>query len=157
LDLRRDWNDPEHCESLRKIWVIFNKELLDNLRDRRSIISSLISTLIGPVILVAMVMIVGRSFFTAQDTFSFVLPVSGKENATSLIQFLEQRGVEIVPAPEDAQVAVKNGEVEIVVMIPEDYGQNFTQGFPATIRLVMDSSRQSSISEIERTAVVEWL
>ena len=137
--------------SFRKILVVFKKEFTDNLRDRRSITSSLISTLIGPVILVLMVVIVGRSFFQERDTNTFELPVIGAEYAPSLILFLEQRGVEIVAAPDNPLEAVKNGDVEIILEITPDYGDNFEQGYPATVRLIIDSSRQSSISEIERT------
>jgi hypothetical protein len=34
--------------SLQRIYTIFIKEFVDNLRDRRSLVSSMISTLIGP-------------------------------------------------------------------------------------------------------------
>lgn len=142
---------PEMIASLRRVGVVFRKELLDNFRDRRSITSSMISTLIGPVLLVLMIVVIGRSFFTEQVNNDFTLPVIGKENAPSLILFLEQRGVEIAPAPEDAISAVKNGDVEIILEIPADYGQKFSQGYAAEVRLIMDSSRQSSLSEIERT------
>jgi hypothetical protein len=35
-------------DSLKRIAIVFNKELLDNLRDRRSLSSAMISTVIGP-------------------------------------------------------------------------------------------------------------
>jgi len=59
--------------SLRHIQVVFNKELKDNLRDRRSIFSALMSSLIGPVLIVVMIVIVGKAFFTElrETTFSY--------------------------------------------------------------------------------------
>lgn len=142
---------PSFKESLSRIRVVFSKEFNDNFRDRRSMTSSLISTLIGPVLLVLMVIILGRSFFQEQGNNSFKLPVIGRENAPSLVLFLEQRGVEIVQAPEDPISAIKNGSAAIILEIPSDFGLKFSQGYPATIRLIIDSSRQSSLSEIERT------
>ena len=137
--------------TLRQILIVFQKEFTDNLRDRRSIASSLTSTLIGPVILVLMIIIVGRSFFQDQDTNLFHLPVIGKEYAPSLIRYLEQQGVQIVPAPKNPQTAVKNGDVELVLEILPEFSQDFTYGSSAAVHLIIDSSRQSSLSEIERT------
>jgi len=137
--------------SLARIQIVFNKEVIDNLRDRRSLTSSLISTLIGPILLVLMVVIIGRSFFKEQGNNAFELPVSGKEYAPALIQFLEQRGVMVIPAPVEPIAAVKNGDVEVVLEITPEYQQEFDQGQPAAVRLILDSSRQSSLSKIERT------
>lgn len=136
--------------AFRRIGVIFVKEAIDNLRDRRSIFTALTSTLIGPVLLLVMIVIVGRTFNQEGLTTSFRLPVIGAENATSLIAYLEQNGVKIVPGPANPQQAVKNGDEDLVLIIPEEYGEDFSQGLPATIQIVIDTSRQSSQPAIER-------
>jgi sodium transport system permease protein len=136
--------------AFRRIGVIFAKEAIDNLRDRRSIFTALTSTLIGPVLLLVMIVIVGRTFNQEGLTTSFRLPVIGAENATSLIAYLEQNGVKIVPGPANPQQAVKNGDEDLVLIIPEEYGEDFSQGLPATIQIVIDTSRQSSQPAIER-------
>lgn len=137
-------------QSFRRISVVIKKESMDNLRDRRSVFSALASSLIGPVLLLMMIVIVGRTFNDDELVSSFRLPVSGSENAPSLIAFLEQNGAEIVPAPADPQQAVKNGDEDIILIIPPDYGDNFSHGLPATVQIVEDSSRQSSQPSIER-------
>jgi len=38
--------------ALKRVVIIFQKEVMDNLRDRRSMISAMLSSLIGPVILI---------------------------------------------------------------------------------------------------------
>jgi sodium transport system permease protein len=78
------------------------------------------------------------------------LPVIGAEYAPTLIQFLEQRGAIIQPAPADPYEAIRNGDEEIILEITAQYPENFVNGRPATVRLIMDSSRQSSLSTIER-------
>jgi sodium transport system permease protein len=74
------------------------------------------------------------------------LPVIGAENAPSLIQFLEQNGAEIQPGPSDPEYEVRNGNLDIVLIIPEEYGEDFSAGQPAVIHLIVDTSRQSSTS-----------
>ena len=137
-------------DSLRRIRVVFDKEAMDNFRDRRSLISSLLSTLIGPVLLVLLIVIIGRSFFQDQATKGLEIAIIGAEHAPSLVLFLEQRGVKVNSPPENPELAVRNGDLEIALEIVPEYPQDFRNGKPATVRLIIDSSRQSSIAEIER-------
>jgi sodium transport system permease protein len=142
--------------ALDRIKNVFIKEVLDNLRDRRSLSSGLLSSLIGPAILLALIVIIGKSVFKDQIETRLKLPVSGAERAPVLIQFLEQNGVDIVPAPDDPESEVRNGNAEVVLIIPEGYGDQFSAGEPATLRLVIDSSRQSAIASVERaTRILE--
>jgi len=136
--------------SMSRITAVFVKEFVDNLRDRRSLVSSMISTLIGPVLLVLMIVIIGRSFFKDMDAEALELPVIGSEYAPTLIQFLEQNGVTVKPAPSDAETAVRNGDVEVVLELTPEFGEEFKNGQSATVRLIIDSSRQSSLATIER-------
>jgi sodium transport system permease protein len=138
------------ASAANRIWNVFSKEVLDNLRDRRSVISALASSLIGPILLLILIVIIGKSFFKDQTENPLRLPVAGAENAPSLVRFLEQNGAEILPAPVDPETEVRNGNVELVLVIPEGYGEEFTAGQPAPVRLVIDSSRQSALASVER-------
>jgi sodium transport system permease protein len=138
--------------SLNRILIVFNKEVIDNLRDRRSIFSALATTIIGPALLLLMIIIVGKTLLRDQTENKLQLQVIGAENAPTLIMFLEQRNVEIIPAPADPETAVRNGDSNIILVIPEGYGEDFTQGRPATVKVIMDSSRQSALSDIQRTS-----
>jgi len=136
--------------ALQRIWIIFSKEVTDNLRDRRSIFSALASSLIGPALILLLIVILGLSVFSDPFDNPLEVAVSGAENAPDLIQFLEQAGARINPAPEDPENAVRNGDVELVLIIPEGYARQFASGQPATIRVVLDTSRQSALATVER-------
>jgi sodium transport system permease protein len=140
--------------SLQRIAIVCAKEIQDNLRDRRSMISAMVNPLLGPVIIVIMVVIVGKAFFNEVHETALKLPVVGAENAPSLVHFLEQNNVEIIPGPENPEEKVRNGDLDIVLIIPEDYGQNFSSGVPSAVQLVMDSSRQSALATIERARLL---
>lgn len=140
--------------TLERISVIFTKEIRDNLRDRRSLFSALSSSLIGPVLIVAMIMVLGKTIFTEQIEKTLVLPVEGAQHAASLIRFLEQNNIEIRPAPPNPQEAVRNGDVNLVLIIPATYAPDFSAGLPANVQLVIDSSRQSALPDIERVRAI---
>ena len=137
--------------SLQRIAIVFTKEVVDNLRDRRSLISSLASTLIGPILILLMVIILGKTLWRDQTENKLKLQVVGAANAPTLILYLEQNNVEIIPGPADPETAVRNGDANVVLVIPAAYGDDFEHGRPAAIQLVADSSRQSAFADIQRT------
>jgi sodium transport system permease protein len=137
--------------ALNRIGVVFFKEVTDNLRDRRSVISALISGLIGPLLVLGMIMLLGRTVLASTINETRIpLPVEGRENAPSLVEFLEQNGFLVVSAPTNPEEQVRRGNYEVVLIIPEEYAETFTAGRPAPLRLVLDTSRQATIPTVER-------
>ncbi|MCB9134276.1 MAG: ABC transporter permease [Anaerolineales bacterium] len=130
--------------------TIFQKEVLDNLRDRRALTSTLMGTLLGPGLMLILFFVLGRTMEEATQQ-ALQLPVVGAEYAPSLIQFLEQNHVEILPAPNEPEASVRVGEYDVILVISEAYGKNLQGGFPATIKLIVDDSRQSSQVDVSRT------
>ena len=134
---------------MKKILVIFQKEMLDNLRDYRSWVTGLFWALFGPLLLGGMIMLLGNSIRENVDE-SLVLPVLGAENAPNLIAFLEQQDVVFEPAPADPEAAVLAGDINVALVIPPDYGEDFSAGETAKVQLIFDSTRQSAMVDINR-------
>ncbi len=132
-----------------RIGIVFRKELTDSLRDRRTLTSALLYPLIGPVLMLLMYGVIARTFSEQTDK-PLQLPVAGAEYAPSLIQFLEQNGAEVVPAPADPEAEVLNGNVDVVLVIPASYAADFSAGRPATVQLIVDYSRNSASASIRR-------
>ncbi len=135
--------------SYHRIGVIFAKEVVDNLRDRRSLMAALFYPLLGPALMMVLLFVVGRTL-NEQSEEAIALPVIGAEHAPGLIDFLSAQGVEITAAPEDPEAAVKAGDLDVVLEIPENYGQDFTSARPAPVRLIMDGSRTTASVPIRR-------
>lgn len=134
---------------MSRIAVVFTKELIDNLRDRRSVLSTLGYAFIGPGMILLMIVVLGNIF--RNDTEKpLELPISGRENAPALVQFLEQNNVVLQEAPADPREAVRNGNLDVVLLIPDAYGEDFTAGKPATVQIVADSSRTSAMPNVRR-------
>ena len=134
---------------MKKILVIFQKELTDNLRDYRSWMTGLFWALFGPLILGGMIMLLGNTIREKVEQ-SLELPVAGAEHAPSLIAFLKQQDILIKPAPADPEAAVSAGDINVALIIPPDYSEEFSAGKTAKLQLVFDSTRQSAMADISR-------
>jgi len=133
-----------------KFWTVFRKEVVDNLRDRRTLLTVLVfGPLFGPIFYVA-IMNVTVNQQIANLNQPLKLPVAGAEYAPNLVEFLKQHNTEIESAPADPRVAVKNGHADVVLVIPKDYAPAFRAGNPAPLELVMDQSKQSAQKNIGR-------
>ena len=128
--------------------VVFRKELLEGIRDRRAFIAVLISISIFPVLM----MFIGRFSEGIRDEVREMdLPVQGAEHAPELSAWLAQRpGLNLTEAPEDPEAAVRDREVDLVLRIPENYGERFAEGRPAELKVIADSSRAATSAKAGR-------
>lgn len=136
---------------LEPVWVIIQKEILDNFRDRRSVTNALFAVLINPLLYIALFGFLGRSF-SEQAERPLELAVVGASNAPGLIEYLEGNNVLIQPPPADPQAAVRSGDADVVLVIPENYAEEFSNGRPAPVELILDESAQSAAVAVGRTA-----
>lgn len=136
--------------SARRIGVVFFKEVVDNLRDRRSLMAAVLYPLLGPALMMILLFVVGRTL-SEQSEEVLELPVVGAEHAPGLVDFLRAQSVEIVAAPDDPEAAVKAGDLDVVLVIPEGYGEDFEAANPAPVRLILDGSRNTATVTIRRT------
>lgn len=133
---------------LRQLRIVFQKELLDAARDRRSIGSLLFSAMIAPVLFGVMFTVMAERRRNADD---IKLPVAGAEHAPLLVTWLRQQtGVEVVPAPADAEKAVRDRDEDVVLIIEKDFSQHMSRAIPATVRLVSDATRDAARPKVTR-------
>src|SRR5215510_15000927 len=134
---------------MNAIWIIFRKEVIESVRHYRSWATGLFWALFGPLLMGGIFLLIGTT--VRKDTEKPLnLPAQNAEAAPNLIQFLEQRGAVIQPPPVDPEAAVKSGDINVVLVIPADYTENFSSGKTATVELILDSSRQSAQVDVER-------
>ena len=136
---------------MRIFLSVFAKEILDNFRDRRTLVSALImGPLFGPMLFAFVINLsIERSLSAADDTLD--LPVIGQQHAPNLMRYLESKNIDVVDAPEDraaAIAAVKDGTHDVVVLITESFGEQLRGGLPARIEVFADHAN----SQAERDA-----
>lgn len=134
---------------LEHIRIVLHKELTDHFRDRRTLVNALLTALIGPFMLYLLLTVITATSSERAER-PLELPVANPERAPGLIAFLEQRDVRVLPAPADAEAAVRAGDAEVVLLIGEEYASRLQAGLPAPLQLVLDNSRQSAAQSVER-------
>jgi sodium transport system permease protein len=139
---------------MKGLTTVLRKEIKENIRDRRAIFNSL---LLGPILFP--LMFVGLVWFTTsaeQERAEKVLevPVVGSENAPSLIRFLEQQGVVIKEPPDDPEAVVRSQEELVIIRIPEEFAEKWSEGEPAPVEVISDPSRQESSVPIRRVKLL---
>jgi sodium transport system permease protein len=123
--------------------VVFRKEALDSLRDRRTLAMVLFFPVFGPMVLAATLTLVSQQAREV-DEKPLSLPVVAPERAPHLMAFLAERDVQVRPAPADPALAVRTGDADLVLEIPADHGEALRQGRPAPVTLYLDESRSSA-------------
>ena len=143
---------------MRTLLTVFRKETLDNVRDRRTLVSALImGPLFGPMLFAFMINLsIERSLEDAERVIE--LPVIGAERAPNLRRYLESRNIDVVDGPADraaALDAVANGTHDIVLVIPEEFGEQFTKAVPARVEVIADRSNTQAdrLARRARTAL----
>jgi sodium transport system permease protein len=126
------------------------KEIVDNFRDRRVILSTLLlGPLLGPVLLVVLFNVIERQT-TERLEQALSLPVIGAEHAPNLIAFLERQGVEIKAAPDDPQQAIRREEEAIILVISAEFAEAWQAGRPAPVELMVDQSLRYTDTTVSR-------
>jgi sodium transport system permease protein len=135
------------------IITVFLKEVLDNIRDRRTLASALLmGPIFGPVLFSFVINLsIERSLEDAEKTLE--LPVIGEQHAPNLVDFLRSRNIDAVDGPADlaaAMDAAKTGELEVVLVIPEAFGEQLTEMTPALLQIVSDQADRDADRDARR-------
>lgn len=133
---------------MTQILVVMRKELKDWSRDRRGIITVLVSSLLAPAIIGVMFTQLASRQRQVEDV---TIPVVGAEHAPAFVAWLRQQpGVTITDGPADPRDAVRTRSEDVIIVIPEDFAKDFSSSRPAEIRLITDGSSQNARPKITR-------
>lgn len=134
--------------NLAQALVVVRKELKDWSRDRRSIITVLISSLLAPAIIGIMFTQLASRQRQVEDV---TIPIVGAEHAPAFVDWLSQQaGVEVQNFTGDPNEAVRTRQEDVVLVITEKFAKNFSTSKPAQIRMINDSSSNNSRPKVQR-------
>ena len=133
-------------------WRVFVKELVDALRDRRTLLAVVLSSVaVGPVMLVALSALLAG---IEQRAEAREIHVVGIEHAPTLRNFLERQTYTVRPAPPDYErQLVQRRYADPVLVVPPDFEGDLVRGVPPRLELVSASSNtraEASVARIER-------
>ena len=124
-------------------WTVFAKELVDALRDRRTLAVVLLSSvLMGPLVLVALSGLVA-SFESRAERREVVL--DGVEHAPTLVNYLQRQGFVVKPAPEGFEEKLRRSELgDPVLVVAKDFEALLQRAEAPVLVLVSDSANKRS-------------
>lgn len=137
---------------MKLAWIVFAKELRDALRDRRTLLMVVLSSVaIGPIVMVALSILVAGIEQRAEAREVYT---AGLDHAPTLRNYLERQAFVIKTAPDDYErqlVSRKFGEP--VLVVPKDFETELQRGVPPVLELVTSSANtraQSSLGRLTR-------
>jgi sodium transport system permease protein len=139
---------------IRALLTVCRKEVLETLRDRRTVFSLLIGPLVGPLLFASIVNITVSRNLSALDE-ALELPIIGADRAPNLVAFLEARGLHDVGNHElvdidDTARAVSAGSYDVALVVDERFGEDFGTRNTARVTVIFDRSKARSGSRVER-------
>jgi len=133
----------------RQVWAIFRKEMVETLRDRRTLIIALLL----PVVLMPLVTL-GVPYLASRqrqqrETAASHIAVIGSAAAPELVSTVaKQEHIEVVSVSEAVQ-ALQRGKVDAVLEIPNGFGTRVVAG-DAQVTVFFDESEPRSVMAYQR-------
>ncbi len=123
--------------------TVYLKEIVDALRDRRTLISVLISSVImGPVMLVLLSAIISQIEERAEKRVVYLV---NEASAPQLRNWFERQTYEVKIAPIDYEAQLSTSKLgDPVVVIPMDFQEKLDRGEAPTVEVVMDSGNRNA-------------
>ncbi len=134
----------------RGIAVVFEKEVIDNARDHRSLLSALIYPLLGPLLLGLLFSAIVKATVSDDENASMQVPVAGIEHAPALAAHLKSENVAIVEMPPDPEHSVQIGEVRIALVISENFADDLAADRVGKVTAIFNSSNLPGLLAVSR-------
>ena len=131
--------------SWKNIRLIFIKELVGTIRDKRTIIAMIIIPLIFyPVLFTGIGYFNKLGSMKSEEAASKII-IRGAEFAPQLVKHLrDSEKVEILITEEDSPNKLQNGDVQAVLVIPSDFKYKIEQEEPGKLVLKYDTTEAKS-------------
>ena len=129
--------------------IVFRKEWMDALRDRRTLLVVLFSSvLMGPLVLWGLSHLVS-TFETRAE--SRELWSSNLQQAPTLRNYLERQTLTLREAPADYEAQLKSGRLaHPVLVVPSDFENKLREGELPSLEVVSDSANKAAAAGVNR-------
>ena len=134
---------------MKGAWIVFVKEVRDALRDRRTLMAVVLSSVVmGPLLLFGLSVLVAGSEERAE---SREVMVAGIEHAPSLRNFLERQTLQIKAAPADYErQLVERRLADPVIVIGPDFEAALARGERPLLEVVTSSANTRAAVGVRR-------
>ena len=143
--------------SWKNIKLIFIKELVGTIRDKRTIIAMIIIPLIFYPLLFAGIGYFGKIGSIKSEEANSKIVIHGAEFAPQLVKYLQDsEKIEVLTIEEDSPAKLQNGEIQAVLVIPSDFKYKIEQEESSKLILRYDTTEaKSKIAKQRINQVIE--
>lgn len=129
--------------------TVFRKELLDALRDRRTLLTVLLSSVaMGPVVLMLLSSLVAGMEKRAEAREVMVV---GRSHGPTLVNYLQRQTYVLTDAPADWERRMQDSKLaDPVLVIPQGFEASLTSGEPPLVEVVGSSDNPRASSGMSR-------
>ena len=134
---------------LRTLWTVFTKELVDALRDRRTLLVVFVTSVaMGPLVLVMLSALIDKLEKRAEAREVVVI---GLEQAPTLRNYLARQTYIVKTAPPDWEAQLKDSKLgDPVLVVPRDFEVELAHGENPRLELLYSSSNSRAQSGVSR-------
>ena len=131
--------------SLRNIGIVYRKELVDSLRDRRTVISMVaVPLLLMPLLTIGVGAVLVRQVGQAMEEVPRVMILAGQDSPTVRAELEKLKEVRIVPEQPDYAEEISDKKIRAAVEIPEGFDTKLATGEPMTVKIYMYEGEMKS-------------
>lgn len=136
------------------VLVLLWKEIIDNLRDRQTVFYAL---LFGPVLLplcIGGALVAGLKQAAVSFDEPATLAVAYADRAPNLMAFLKANNMDIEAAPDDIEASVRQGDVPVVLEVPDNFSDALRAGKPAPLVVHVNDADKHSAKEARKVSTL---
>lgn len=134
---------------MKALVIVWKKELLELVRDRRTLMLTLLfAPLLGPLLFLGLATI-GESKAKEQMEKPMAIAIAGAERAPNLVAWLASQGIARKDVA-DPDASIRAQDEDVYLRIGDDFGKSWREGKPALVEVVHDSTRQDANIPVKR-------
>ena len=120
--------------NLRNVGIVYRKELTEWLRDRRTLISTVLVPLLAfPILMVGMTSLMTVMIGKAEKETAKVMIIGGADSPQVVEKLREVKDLEIAPYTDDWKKRISEKEIRAAVDIPKGFDSSLAQGKELTV------------------------
>ena len=137
--------------NLRHVGVVWRKELLDTVRERRTLVLMIVVPLVVmPIFALGPTLLVGSQESQSQQSTQEIAVIRGEAAPELFSRIRQSEGIAIVDA-DDPDAALQEGDIKAILEIPEGFADAIeTETSPPPIRIRFDATESRSRAAQEK-------
>jgi sodium transport system permease protein len=124
--------------SLRNIGIVYRKELIDSLRDRRTLISMIVvPLLLMPLLTIGLGVVLVKQVDQAKGEIPAVMILGGEDSPKVRAELGKLKDIQIVPEKPDYAEEISSKQIRAAVEIPKGFDAKLASGEPMSVKIYM--------------------